>query len=93
MTPGCIEGRDEELRCDTASITSRYLACVRCTGCSRRTALSRLNPRATCADSGEELEILGCAMPDSPAWIGVPSSTLARGFGGEDACGTIARMR
>ena len=39
MSPVCIEGKDEELRCDTASITSRYLACVRCEGRSRRTAL------------------------------------------------------
>ena len=32
MTPPGIESNDEALRCDTASMTSRYLAWVSCIG-------------------------------------------------------------
>ena len=57
MTPECIEGSNEELRYETASITSRYLACVLNAVCQRRTTLP-------CP----ELRFLRCAPVAVRAW-------------------------
>ena len=45
MTPRCTEGNDEELGCDTANITSRYLACAAEAVLLGRTAHPRPQPR------------------------------------------------
>jgi len=60
MTPGYIRSKDDELGCDTASITSRYVACERSTGGRSRCTAARW--LRYCADSGE-------SVAETRAWI------------------------